>query len=60
MHAEADRLPGLVIDRFDDVAVLQANAAGMDLLAPLLVEALTSLLPLRAVVARKRLALAPA
>ena len=52
VHAEADRLPGLVIDRFDDVAVLQANAAGMDLLAPLLVEALTSLLPLRAVVAR--------
>ena len=51
-HAEADRLPGLVIDRYDDVAVLQANTAGMDRLTPLVVEALTGLLPLRAVVAR--------
>ena len=51
-HAEADRLPGLVIDRYDDVAVLQANTAGMDRLTPLIVEALTGLLPLRAVVAR--------
>jgi 23S rRNA (cytosine1962-C5)-methyltransferase len=52
VHAEADRLPGLVIDRYGDVVVLQANSAGMDRLTPLLVEALTGLLPLRAVVAR--------
>ncbi|HLY89556.1 MAG TPA: class I SAM-dependent rRNA methyltransferase [Acetobacteraceae bacterium] len=52
VHAEADRLPGLVIDRYDTVAVIQANAAGMDRLTPLIVEALTALLPLRAVVAR--------
>ena len=52
VHAEADRLPGLIIDRYDDVAVLQANTAGMDRLTPLIVEALTGLLPLRAVVAR--------
>ena len=52
VHAEADRLPGLVIDRYDDVAVLQANTAGMDRLSPQIVEALTSLLPLRTVVAR--------
>jgi 23S rRNA (cytosine1962-C5)-methyltransferase len=52
VHAEADRLPGLVIDRYDDVAVLQANTAGMDRLMPLIVEALAELLPLRAVVAR--------
>ena len=45
-------LPGLVIDRYGDVAVLQANSAGMDRLTPLVVEALTGLLPLRAVVAR--------
>ena len=25
VHAEADFLPGLIIDRYDDVAVLQAN-----------------------------------
>ena len=52
VHAEADGLPGLVIDRYGEVAVLQANTAGMDRLVPLLVEALTDLLPLRAVVAR--------
>src|SRR5215469_11061743 len=52
VHAEADRLPGLVIDRYDDVAVLQANTAGMERLTPQIVEALTRLLPLRAVVAR--------
>ena len=40
VHAEADRLPGLVIDRYDDVAVLAANTAGMELLTPLIVEAL--------------------
>ena len=52
VHAEADRLPGLVIDRYDDVAVLAANTAGMELLTPLIVEALLGLLPLRAVVGR--------
>lgn len=36
IHAEADGLPGVVIDRFDDVAVVQPNAAWADtLIAPL-------------------------
>jgi 23S rRNA (cytosine1962-C5)-methyltransferase len=52
VYAEADRLPGLVIDRCDDVAVVQANAAGMDRLTPCIVAALLDVLPLRAVVAR--------
>lgn len=52
VHAEADGLPGLVIDRYDDVLVLQANTAGMDRLTPLIVEALSGLLRLSAVVAR--------
>jgi 23S rRNA (cytosine1962-C5)-methyltransferase len=52
VHAEADRLPGLVIDRYDDMVVIQANTAGMDRLTPLIVAALVELLPLRAVVAR--------
>jgi 23S rRNA (cytosine1962-C5)-methyltransferase len=52
VHAEADFLPGLIIDRYDEVVVLQANAAGMDRLTPEIVGALTSLLPLRAVIAR--------
>ena len=30
VHAEADGLPGLVIDRFDDVAVIQPNAAWIE------------------------------
>jgi 23S rRNA (cytosine1962-C5)-methyltransferase len=52
VHAEADRLPGLIIDRYGDAAVLSANSAGMDRLTPLSVEALLDLLPLRAIVAR--------
>ena len=52
VHAEADRLPGLVVDRFGDVAVVQANTAGMDRLLPEVVAALLDLLPLRAIVAR--------
>ena len=52
VHAEADRLPGLIIDRFGDVAVLQANTAGMDRLLPDIAAGLLDLLPLRAIVAR--------
>lgn len=40
IHAEADGLPGVIIDRFDDVAVLQPNAAWADRLLGPLVEAL--------------------
>ena len=52
VHAEADFLPGLIIDRYDDVVVLQANSAGMDRLTPEIVEALIALLHPRAIVAR--------
>ena len=34
IHAEADGLPGVVIDRFGDVAVIQPNAAWAELLLP--------------------------
>ncbi|MBW7835654.1 MAG: class I SAM-dependent rRNA methyltransferase [Sphingomonadales bacterium] len=40
IHAEADGLPGLVIDRFGDAVVAQANTAMMDRLSPQLTEAL--------------------
>lgn len=40
VHAEADGLPGVVIDRFGDVAVVQPNAAWADRLLPDLVSAL--------------------
>ena len=43
VHGEADLLPGLVVDRYADVLVMQALAAGMDrrkeLLGDLLIEA---------------------
>ncbi len=40
IHAEADGLPGLIIDRFGDAMVVQANTAMMDRLSPQLTEAL--------------------
>ncbi len=40
VHAEADGLPGVVIDRFGDTCVVQPNAAWADALLPALVEAL--------------------
>ncbi|HTU52612.1 MAG TPA: class I SAM-dependent rRNA methyltransferase [Acetobacteraceae bacterium] len=52
VHAEADRLPGLVIDRFGPLAVVQANTAGMDRLLPEITAALEALLPLSGVLAR--------
>lgn len=52
VHAEADGLPGLVVDRYGDALAVQANTAGMDALTPALVEALRSLLAPRLVVAR--------
>ena len=52
VHAEADRLPGLVIDRYGEVLVLQANTAGMERLTPEIVAALVAVLGPRAIVAR--------
>ena len=52
IHAEADGLPGLIVDRYRDVAVLQANTAGMDLWQERIADALAEMLGLRAVVAR--------
>jgi 23S rRNA (cytosine1962-C5)-methyltransferase len=52
VHAEADGLPGLVIDRFGGVLVVQSNAAGMAVLEPLVIEALTTLLSPEAIVLR--------
>jgi 23S rRNA (cytosine1962-C5)-methyltransferase len=40
IHAEADGLPGVIVDRFGDALVVQLNSAGMDALAPVLLEAL--------------------
>ncbi|SDK71066.1 23S rRNA (cytosine1962-C5)-methyltransferase [Paracoccus chinensis] len=40
VHAEADGLPGVVIDRFGDAAVIQPNAAWADRMLPDLADAL--------------------
>jgi 23S rRNA (cytosine1962-C5)-methyltransferase len=52
VHAEADGLPGLVVDRFGPVLVVQENAAGMERLEPALIEALTALVAPSAIVLR--------
>jgi len=52
VHAEADRLPGLVIDRYGDVLVAQLNTAGMVALEPEILAALEAVLRPRAVVLR--------
>ena len=44
IHAEADYLPGLIIDRFEDLLVIQPNAAWVDQLMDELVEALKNVL----------------
>lgn len=40
VHAEADGLPGLIVDRYGDACVVQINTAGMELLAAEIVAAL--------------------
>lgn len=40
VHAEADGLPGLIVDRYDECCVVQLNTAGMELLAADIVAAL--------------------
>src|SRR5262249_8232491 len=44
VHAEADELPGLVIDRFGDRLVVQVNTAGKERLLPELLAALDAVL----------------
>lgn len=52
VHAEADGLPGLIVDRYGDVAVIQTNAAGMELATPAIVEALNATINPSVIVAR--------
>lgn len=52
IHAEGDGLPGLVVDRYGDVLVVQLNSAGMEQHAALLVEALRDTLSPSAIIGR--------
>ncbi len=52
IHAEADDLPGLIIDRYGPVLVVQQNTAGMDLLREPLLAALHRVLAPEAILLR--------
>lgn len=52
VHAEADGLPGTVVDCYGDVLAVQVNTAGMERLTPALLAALDEALAPRVVVLR--------
>ena len=52
VHAEADGLPGLVVDRFAGILVVQSNAAGIARLEPLVLDTLDALLAPETIVLR--------
>src|SRR5262249_2182350 len=52
IHAEADGLPGTIIDRFGDTVVVQINTAGMELLQPALLAALDAVVAPSTVILR--------
>jgi 23S rRNA (cytosine1962-C5)-methyltransferase len=51
LFSEADFLPGLIVDRFGDLLVLQTSTAGMERLLPLITELLIDLLNPQAIIA---------
>jgi 23S rRNA (cytosine1962-C5)-methyltransferase len=52
IHGEADLLPSLIVDRYDDLLVMQTLSQGMDRLTPTLVPLLVELTGAKAVLAR--------
>jgi len=52
VYGESDGLPGLVVDRYEDVAVVQVSSAGMERRLDTIVDALVSLGELSAVLLR--------
>jgi 23S rRNA (cytosine1962-C5)-methyltransferase len=52
VHGEADLLPSLIVDRYDDVLVVQALSQGMDRQLPKLLPTLVELTAARGVLAR--------
>ena len=52
VHAEADGLPGLIVDRYGDALAIQVLTAGMDRRRALILTAIAEVLQPRAVVAR--------
>lgn len=54
IHAEGDGLPGLVVDRYGDVLVVQITTQGMERLRPLIIENLISLFSPRSIYEKSR------
>ena len=52
VHGEADLLPSLIVDRYDEYLVMQALSQGMDRLTPTLVRLLVELTGAKGVLAR--------
>ncbi|WP_148253256.1 class I SAM-dependent rRNA methyltransferase [Aidingimonas lacisalsi] len=50
VHGEGDLLPGLIVDRFDDVLVVQLNTLGMERLGDEIIAALDKVLSPRTIV----------
>ncbi|MBY0496187.1 MAG: class I SAM-dependent rRNA methyltransferase [Cyanobacteria bacterium] len=52
VHGEADLLPSLIVDRYDDYLVMQTLSQGMDRLAPTLVTLLADITGAKGILAR--------
>jgi 23S rRNA (cytosine1962-C5)-methyltransferase len=52
VHGEADLLPSLIVDRYDDYLVMQTLSQGMDRLAPTLVKLLAEITGAKGILAR--------
>jgi 23S rRNA (cytosine1962-C5)-methyltransferase len=52
VYGESDFLPGLIIDRFDGICVLQINTAGMERLKDTVLAAMGEVLPLRSILVK--------
>jgi 23S rRNA (cytosine1962-C5)-methyltransferase len=59
VHGEGDLLPGLIIDKFNDLLVIQALSYGMDIRLPLICDVLDLLLHPRGIIERNESSLRP-
>ena len=50
IHAEADGLPGVIIDRFGDICAIQPNAAWADRYFDVICEALEAVVPIKTII----------
>ena len=52
VHSEGDQVPGLVVDRFDDVAAVQLTTIGMQMRRAMVIDAVQGVFGVRAIVDR--------